>query len=407
MAELTEPRVYETGVVSGRALLPDAPAMWSYSSLKDVQGCPRRYALSRADYPGLWDQHGYPRLPISAAIRGDVVHGALEIIVKALVKAGCSSTRSAEAVAVLRELGGYTKIAEDVLASQLARFDGNPRISSDRRDQLTRQLTDWVPQAREQIQTYLNRIKLRRSAITGQGTPSSDPAVRYPARTGDHPEKELVAESLRLKGRIDLLSVDADGARIADFKTGTEDPAHQDQLQLYALLWSEDNLVNPDGLAVTELVAAYPSHDVAFAAPTAEQLTRLRTGVATRIEAANAAATANFPVATIGDHCGLCSVRGLCDTYWTSSTTATAKVPEGTWYDLAGTVVREHGVRSFVLQEAKTNAEVLVRTPTPSYAVPLDRNIRILGARRMVDPDEEEALIAAVASVSEVLELDE
>ncbi|MBK6871226.1 MAG: PD-(D/E)XK nuclease family protein [Kineosporiaceae bacterium] len=118
--------MYETGVVSGRALLSDAPAMWSYSSLKDVEGCPRRYALSRADYPDLWEQHGYPRLPIPTAIRGDVVHSALEIIVKTLVNAGCTSTRSAEAVAVLRGLGGYTKVAEDVLAKQLARFDGNP-----------------------------------------------------------------------------------------------------------------------------------------------------------------------------------------------------------------------------------------------------------------------------------------
>ena len=82
-------------------------------------------------------------------------------------------------------------------------------------------------------------------------------------------------------------------------------------------------------------------------------------------------------------------------------------MPEGTWYDLTGTVVREHGVKSFVLQEAKTNAEVLVRTPTPSYAVPMDRDIRILGARRVVDPDDEEALIAAVASVSEILVVDE
>lgn len=381
--------------------------MWSYSSLKYVEECPRRYALSRADYPDLWENHGYPRLPIPAAIRGDVVHGALELIVKALVKAGCSSTRSAEAVAVLRELGGYTKVAEDVLAKQLARFDGSPRLTSDRRDQLTRQLTDWVPQAREQIQTYLNRMELRASAATGAGTPPSDPAVRYPARAGDHPEKELVAESLRLKGRIDLLSLDAGGAQITDFKTGAEDPTHRDQLQLYALLWQEDNLVNPDGLAVTKLVAAYPSHDVESAVPTTEQLTELRTRVATRIEAADAAVAGDPPVAVIGDHCGLCSVRGLCDSYWATGNAATATVAAGTWYDLAGTVVREHGVKSFVLKEARTNAEVLVRTPTPSYAVPMDRDIRILGVRREVDPDEEEALIAAVASVSEILELDE
>ncbi len=249
-------------------------------------------------------------------------------------------------------------------------------------------------------------MEFRPSAATVPGTPPTDPAVRHPARNGDHPEMELAAESIRLKGRIDLLSVDADGAQITDFKTGAEDPAHLDQLHLYALLWSEDHLVNPDGLAVTELVAAYPSHDVAAAAPTAEELAGLRTAVATRIERADAAASAESPVTILGDHCGLCSVRALCDPYWVAGTTATANVADGTWYDLAGRVIREHGVKSFVLREAKTNAEVLVRTPTPSYAVPMDRDIRILGARRVVDPDEDEALIAAVGSVSEVLELD-
>lgn len=401
MAELTEPRVYETGVVTGRAILPDPPAMWSYSSLKDVETCPRRYALSRADYPDLWEQPGYPRLPIPAAIRGDVVHGALEIIVKALVKAGCTSTRSADAVAVLRELGGYTQVAEGVLAKQIARFDGNPRLSSDRREHLTRQLTDWIPQAREQIQTYLNRTELR--PTTGSGSPPSDPTVRHPARTGDHPEKELVAESLRLTGRIDLLSVDADGAQITDFKTGAEDPAHHDQLRLYALLWNEDDLVNPDGLAVTKLVAAYPGHDVEAVVPTAVELASLRSGLTTRIDAADAAVIAQPPSAIVGDHCGLCSVRALCDTYWTAGTSATAEVAEGSWYDLAGTVLREHGVKSFLLREARTNAEVLVRTPSPSYALPTGGDIRVLGARRVVDPDEEDVLIAALASVSELV----
>ncbi|MDR2379902.1 MAG: hypothetical protein LBE08_01780 [Bifidobacteriaceae bacterium] len=83
----------------------------------------------------------------------------------------------------------------------------------------------------------------------------------------------------------------------------------------------------------------------------------------------------------------------------------TADIPEGEWYDLAGTVVREHGVKSFVLREAQTGVEVLVRTPAPSFGLPVGRDIRILGAKRTVDPDEEGTLIASLASVSEVLEL--
>lgn len=403
MADLSESRVLENGVASGRAVLAGPPAMWSYSSLKDAETCPLRYVLSRADYPDLWGRHGYPRLPIPAAIRGDVVHGALEIIVRALVKAGCSSTRSAEAVGVLRGLGGYTEVAEGVLVAQLAGFEGNPRLGVDRREQLTRSLTDWVPEAREQIQTYLNRIDLRPSTSTATAT--SDPATRYPARTGDHPEKELVDEGLRLKGRVDLLSVDMDGVRITDFKTGVEDPAHHDQLRLYALLWDADGKVNPDALRVKELVAAYPDHEVAAMVPSADELATLRHEVAARIEVAEAAVTADPPIARLGEHCGLCSVRGLCDPYWSAGTSRTAEVLEGAWYDLAGTVVREHGVKSFVLREDRTGNEVLVRTPTPAFALPLGMDVRILGARRVVDPEEEESLITALTSTSEVLEL--
>lgn len=354
MADLSESRVLETGVALGRAVLAGPPAMWSYSSLKEVETCPLRYALFRADYPDLWGQHDYPRLPIPAAIQGDVLHGALEIIVKAFVKAGCPSTRSAEAVAVLRDLGGYTKVAEGVLAVRLARFEGYPRLSADRREQLTRRLTDWVREAREQIQTYFNRMDLRSSAASGTATVTSDPATSYPARTGDHPEKELVAEEFRLKGGVDLFSVGMDGVRITDFKTGMDDPAHHDQLRLYALLWNADGKVNPDALPVKELVAAYPVHEVAVLVPSAEGLGTLGDDVDARIEVAEAAVAADPPTARLGEHCGLCSVRGLCDPYWTTRAARKAEVSDGAWYDLTGTVVREHGVKSFVLRGDRT-----------------------------------------------------
>jgi hypothetical protein len=382
--------------------------MWSYSSLKDVESCPRRYVLSRADYPDLWEQRGYPRLPIPAAIKGDVVHGSLEIIVKALVKAGCVSTRSAEAVAVLRELGGYTAVAQGVLDAQLTRLDGNPRLSDDRREQVTRALDEWVPEAREQIQTYLNRMELRPGAAKAQSTVASAPdelAKRFPARAGDHPECELVAEELRLKGRVDLLSVDADGATITDFKTGAEDPAHHDQLRMYALLWTEDREVNPDGIAVAALVAAYPSHDAPVVVPGTAELADLRAEVVGRIAAADLAVDVDQPAAIVGEQCELCNVRGLCDAYWATGAPNTADVADGAWYDLQGTVVREHGVKSWVLRETSTGREVLVRTPNPSYALLVGHEVRILGARRTIDPDEDDALIASLTSVSEVLQV--
>jgi hypothetical protein len=109
---MTGARRLDTGVEKSIALLPEPPRLWSFSALREAGACPRRYALSRARYLDLWDGRGYPRLPTLPAVFGDVVHDALDTIMKALVAAGCGSVRSAEATQVLRTLGGYTAVIE-------------------------------------------------------------------------------------------------------------------------------------------------------------------------------------------------------------------------------------------------------------------------------------------------------
>lgn len=404
MAELNETRLYDTGISHGLAILPAVPAMWSYSSLKEAETCPRRFALARADYPDLWTQRGYPRLPNLPAMKGDVVHGALQIIVTALVTAGCVSPRTADAVKVLRDLGGYTAVAQRTLDEQLRRLDGNPRISADRREQVERALSDWLPEAREQIQSYLNRMTLHPYPTPAPaGVPAPLPAKRYPIRGGTHPERELVAAHLRVKGRVDMLSVDADGAEITDTKTGAEAPTHRDQLRLYALLWTDDRESNPDALPVTALVAAYPHRDVVVAVPTEAELAELRAEVTARIGRADAMVAADRPPAVVGEQCGACDVRGLCDAYWEGGASNTVDVIDGGWYDVEGTVLREHGVKSWVLRERRTGSDLLVRTPRPSFTLPVGEQVRILGVKRTIDPDEADALIASVTSSSEIL----
>lgn len=105
------PRTFDTGVARSIARLPDPPDFWSYSSLREVQACPRRYVLGHSQYPELWDGRGYPQLPHVAALFGEIVHDALARIIPALARAGCSAIDSPNAVAVLRGLGGYSVIA--------------------------------------------------------------------------------------------------------------------------------------------------------------------------------------------------------------------------------------------------------------------------------------------------------
>lgn len=153
-------RILDTGVAQSVAHLPDPPVHWSYSALKEVETCPRRFALGQASYPELWGGFGYPQVPHPAALFGDVVHDSLERIVKALMRAGCDSSNSAEGVAVLRELGGYSAVANSALEARMAKLEGNPRADTDRRARLLQQLEDRIPEARTELQGYLQRMSL-------------------------------------------------------------------------------------------------------------------------------------------------------------------------------------------------------------------------------------------------------
>lgn len=64
--------------------------------------------LRRATYPELWAGHGYPERPTLPALFGDVVHAALETILRAYSASSCTSMRDPLTVEVLRSLGGFS-----------------------------------------------------------------------------------------------------------------------------------------------------------------------------------------------------------------------------------------------------------------------------------------------------------
>lgn len=204
---------YDTGIVSSTAILPGPPVTWSFSSLREAGTCPRRYSLARATYPDLWDGRGYPRVPVLAALFGDVVHDALDTIVKALMAADCQAVQSPEAVEVLRQLGGYTAVIERAADARLATLPGNPRVSDELRHRIQRSLRTRVADARVQVQAYIsNTVIVPAAKANGAGTPAppraqdaADNGRRVAIPPGSHAEVQLTAPQLRLTGRVDLL----------------------------------------------------------------------------------------------------------------------------------------------------------------------------------------------------------
>lgn len=396
---MSEPRTFDPGVSDSVAVLPDPPDRWSYSSLMAVESCPRRYVLSRAAYPDLWDRSGYPEVPSAAALFGDVVHDSLEVIVRALANHGCTSASGPEAIAVLRDLGGYSEVAKTMLAKRLTRLEGNPRLAGGGRERLRDQLEHRVPEAREEIQHYLHRLTL--TPRQGSGSGSGGGNRRYPRDVGSHPEATLQADGLRLWGRIDLITVEPAQVDITDYKTGAEDESHLDQLRFYAVLWDQDNVSNPGRAPVGKLTASYPSRQVTIDAPAAAHLQTLVDALTTRVADADDLVRSDEPSAQLGDHCHFCSVRPLCSAYW-SATPDPGTLKRGTWFDFEGTVVERNGVKSWWLNDLspKKNA-LLLRTTSAHHVFDPGQRLRLLGLRRDEDPDGE-AVIAVLTQTSEV-----
>jgi hypothetical protein len=369
-----------------------------------MEACPRRWMLNRAEYPELWDGVGFPSSPSAPALFGDVVHLSLEVVLRALAAAGCDSTRGVAAVGVVKALGGYTVVVERALELRLERLHGNPAVKPDRLARLRTFLTDRVPEARARVQAIMSRTTLPQElGPKAQASENADgePKKRTPLGVGAHPEVRLVARDLRMNGRVDLLTVDAASARIVDYKTGEEDPGHQEQVKVYALLWDLDDEVNPAGLATSELTVAYSARDVTIPGPTAAELRVIEAATAVRIAAADADVSDVPRALPSPENCQYCPVRHLCEDYWSSAAPAPIAARIGEWLDIDGVVTAPNGAKSWHLRTTTGETDVLLRTPTESTELHVGDRVRVLGVRRDEEPDTG-IIVAAMTAQSDL-----
>jgi len=84
---------------------------------------------------------------VFATLAGQIVHSALESITTALDHAGCLSIHDSMFVAVLRELGGFTKIIEGKIEDLVSALRINPRAENTL-EQFSARLRTKVPELR-------------------------------------------------------------------------------------------------------------------------------------------------------------------------------------------------------------------------------------------------------------------
>lgn len=300
-----------------------APPEWmNFHYLVRAEQCPRSAALRYATYSQLWNRGGYPDKPSLAALSGMVIHRAIARIVRALADSGIGSFEDPRSVAILKNLGGYSKVIAESVTDVVRSLAGNPRFELVRSSCLSR-LNNRLPAIREQVQLQLSRLKWKLQPLPIDRTEDLDTDVvagdRLPLEQGTHFEVELRHPGIKWRGFADLIEIRDDLCTIEDFKSGEPSDDHLLQLQIYALLWCHDEELNPEKTAVDKLVICYPKGDriVPYSKEMGTKLAQklqART-VAVRKSISGPESRANLDA----ERCPKCDVRHLCSAYWTAS----------------------------------------------------------------------------------------
>ena len=297
----------------------NTPEWMSFSRLREIEACPRRWSLNAASYPEIWSRRGYPPKIYLAPLTGQIIHAALETITNALNRAGCISVTDEHFVRVMRELGGYTKIVKETIKNICNNLQENPRFT-DKSNYISTKLHTSVPALREQLQILTGKLRLQGGFGTSvaSGSKSNRGGARSALSNGTYSEIELRVDQLRWRGFVDALALSDASCELVDYKTGALKPEHEEQVRLYSLLWARDAQLNPTGRIADSLTLAYSTTDVAVEPPTSSQLAALEQEFISRTKIALGLAQQTPPSAVPNiNNCGYCPVRQLCDDYWT------------------------------------------------------------------------------------------
>jgi len=367
----------------GPSKWPEVPEWWSYSLLREVEACPRQWALWNAIYPRIWTAHGYPKRPYIASLQGRVIHASVNEIIRFLRRCNCQSSTDPQIPSLLKEIGGYSSVIRRNILREREYFENNPR-SVDYTEHVFNTLKNRVHEIREQVQTLITRVAFlggntmpwTGAEHTGLGTTAlgidsySEVFIQYPEK--------------RLRGITDLIVASASNCELIDLKTGLSHDWHVEQLWFYNLLWNYDRKVNPFKKEVSRMALYYQHGIVDIQVPTPVELAEFESRVLQRITLATAGLRQCLPYAKIDYKlCKYCGVRHLCDEYWRSWLQQKIDQPTNIMHDFELLIVEPRGSLSCKCEVIASNVlhdgtSVLLRLPRNIGEIERGQTIRVL-----------------------------
>lgn len=287
------------------------PRTYSFSSLQALQTCPRRWQLVHSG----WGQHArFPERPQPAAIEGQIVHEALDLLARELGRHGRPPIASSGFREAIERCGFWTFFVTQV-DDWNSRLAYHPRAGP--RYVLRTKPRDLANQAirlfREQYQPGAERPVDAHAVGAASASGSGTSVLSLLQARGALSEVRLEHPSLPLMGVLDVVALEGDSsATVVDFKTGARKPAHEEQVLLYALLWWRVTGKRPGRAVVQYLDSSWTLSPKETALVAAEK------SIAKAIDQAKTALSARPAAASAGQECAWCPVRPRCNEGWAS-----------------------------------------------------------------------------------------
>ena len=297
----------------------------SFSALRDIEKCPRRWSLKNATFPQFSGVSGYPTKPSVPAVRGLVIHSVLEDILRRAAGEK-EKTLGARVVRVLREGGGLSLIVQDHTESILNRYSENPRA------QYISAIIQRQPEFFSQVRVAVQKTLRGLASVHMDATSSGGPAQKDDASENRSWKRGLLSEvplngPSEWYGKADLIVFDGDSVRIDDFKSGKPKDDDEEQLRVYAWLFWRDTKWNPTGKVPTDLVLRYQNGNTALPPPSVQALERLEEDILDRTRSARELIEGgSYPARVDDEHCPFCPVRQMCEPYWEDNQSAADSV---------------------------------------------------------------------------------
>ena len=378
---------------------PRIPTVMSWSQLMALESCPLQWALSNATYEDIWNKRGYPRRFSIQQLRGLVIHNAIDVILKNFRLNRCFDLRSAEAVELLRAQGGFNGVLQQSLQRQMLIVEESPRMNH---------LADYIRRKLESLVESMTTVVKRKigQAYASSGELESEANFREPQPPdnaeglgfGIHSEVRLKSEVMGWIGDADEIILTPETCEIVDSKTGKKKDEHIDQLMAYAAIWSQDGTNNPIGRLADRLTVSYDDGDVLIEGPNQEEIDRLVEQLKQRTETVRDSLVVMPPTANPSyENCSLCSVKQLCEIYWSTDTQIQLASHPDAKSDFVDAQLRLTHKRSDTLYMAslesamhmETGIQVVLRTKSVDPELAVGRTVRINNLRRVIPSEAE------------------